>query len=69
MTASKEGEPRYMAFLLRVWREDSPESWRITLENPHSGERHGFRSLQALFAFLEEHMAHPPPSPTTDEDV
>ena len=27
--------------------------WRTSLESPHTGERHGFASLELLFAFLE----------------
>ena len=41
----------YRAFLLRMWREG--ERWRFTLEDPHSGQKHGFGSLPKLVAFLE----------------
>ena len=44
----------YLAYLLRMWRveaEDGPV-WRASLESPHTGERAGFASLEALFAFL-----------------
>ncbi len=44
----------YLAFLLRLWREDEATPWRATLENPHNGERHSFSSLEKLYAFLEE---------------
>jgi len=67
MTASKEGDSRYMAFLLRMWQEGHLGEWRITLENPHSGERHAFHSLALLFAFLEERTAHQPPPPANHE--
>jgi hypothetical protein len=48
---------RYLAFMLRLWQiggEGEP-AWRASLESPHTGERHGFPSLVALFNFLEEH--------------
>lgn len=47
---------RYMAYMLRLWQVDSDQglSWRASLENPHTGERRGFASLEALFKFLEE---------------
>ncbi|HEY66525.1 MAG TPA: hypothetical protein G4O02_18400 [Caldilineae bacterium] len=47
---------RYLAYMLRLWevRIGSEQTWRASLESPHTGERHGFADLQALFAFLEE---------------
>jgi hypothetical protein len=48
--------PDYAAYLLRLWRETGGRQaqWRASLQNPHTGERVGFSSLQELFAFLEE---------------
>jgi hypothetical protein len=52
--------PHYRAFLLRFWAEhgQAPDSftWRFTLEDPHSGERQGFRDLEALVAWLRTEM-------------
>jgi hypothetical protein len=49
-------EQDYLAYLLRLWRTTSDGNivWRASVESPHTGERHGFADLQALFAFLEE---------------
>jgi hypothetical protein len=49
-------QPGYLAYLLRLWRVNTDEGpvWRASLENPHTGERHGFANLELLFAFLEE---------------
>jgi hypothetical protein len=50
-----DGEARdYVAYLLRLWRESSGEStqWRASLQDPHSGERVGFASLEELFDSL-----------------
>jgi hypothetical protein len=48
--------PRYQVFLLRCWEEHSehPEldAWRFSLQDPSTGQRRGFASLEALFAFL-----------------
>ena len=48
--------PHYYAFLLRLWPENTGteglSSWRATLEDPRSGERLGFASLEQLFAHL-----------------
>ena len=49
-------QKRYLAYMLRLWQviSDGDPIWRTSLENPHSGERHGFANLEMLFAFLEE---------------
>jgi hypothetical protein len=46
--------PRYLAYLVRLWQvQDQGEFvWRASLEDAHTGERHGFASLEALVAFL-----------------
>lgn len=44
----------YLAYLLRLWREDNTTDWRATLQNPHTGERRSFADLPTLLAFLEE---------------
>ncbi len=49
------GEARdYVAYLLRLWREKGGESsrWRASLQDPHSGERVGFASIEELFLYL-----------------
>ena len=47
---------RYHAYLLRLWQTGEGEStvWRISVEDPRSGERRGFADLNSLFAFLNE---------------
>jgi hypothetical protein len=52
-----ETEPKpYLAYMLRLWRErgEGGTAWRAMLESPHTGERHGFASLEALFEFLKQ---------------
>jgi hypothetical protein len=40
-------------YLLRLWLADGDDPvWRASLEDPSSGERHGFGSLERLFAFI-----------------
>jgi hypothetical protein len=63
------GEHRYLSFLLRLWqaRQNGGETWHASLEDPHTGERHGFANLEALMKFLlqqtqsgeEEKEKHP----------
>ena len=47
--------PPYISYLLRLWPAEDPgaPAWRASLENPRTGERKGFPSLEALCAFLE----------------
>lgn len=45
----------YHSFLLRVWlaEEGSQPQWRASLEDPHTGERQGFASLEDLCRYLK----------------
>ncbi len=43
----------YLAYLLRLWRSSPRGNWRASLENPQTGERLGFGSLDAVFDFLD----------------
>jgi hypothetical protein len=57
-----DGPPRYGAYLLRYWevrsdRPGRPSSWQFSLEEAGTGERHGFRDLEALVAYLERELA------------
>ena len=48
-----EPTPNYLAYLVRLWRE-SETNWRGTLENPHTGQRHAFASIEELLLFLKQ---------------
>ncbi|NCC34531.1 MAG: hypothetical protein EOM24_21325 [Chloroflexia bacterium] len=57
----------YRVFMLRLWQEadsaaSKPGPLRIVLEEPHSGERCSFASLEALLAYLEEIVEAPQPN-------
>lgn len=47
---------RYFAFMLRLWQvcTNNQVVWRVSIEDPHTGERHGFADLDRLFEFLED---------------
>ena len=54
--------PRYHIYLLAIWQERSrdsqtPVQWRFSLEDPQTGQRHGFASLGALMVVLEKVLA------------
>ena len=44
----------YLAYLLRLRRDDSTAPWRVTIEDPHTGERRGFATLKQFVVYLEK---------------
>lgn len=55
----KHAGPDYLAFLIRLWREDK-NLWRGTLENPHTGDRLTFADVAALLTYVQQQTAGPP---------
>lgn len=57
----KTGQTPYYSYLLRLWpaTERGQTVWRASLENPHTGERLGFATLEQLVSFLREQTAGP----------
>lgn len=51
--------PTYLAYLLRLWREEQGGQfiWRASVEIPGEEKRRAFADLAALFAFLEAQTA------------
>ena len=49
----------YRAYLLRFWRDGPGQPWRVALENPYTGRRHGFAGLELLQAFLVAELDGP----------
>ena len=53
--------PRYRSYLLAFWEERGLDSqglavWRFSLEDPRTGQRRGFASLEALVAVLKHEI-------------
>lgn len=48
----------YLAYLLRLWQtgDSQPPAWRVSLEDPRSGQRLGFGDLESAFVFLREQI-------------
>lgn len=60
--AQLDSPPRYRAYLLRCWQErsrdpDKPAVWRFSLDDPHTGQRRGFASFEALIAALRAELS------------
>ncbi len=55
-------QKHYQAYLLRLWltADEKGSLWRASLEDPHTGERLTFATLERLFAFLEDQCAQYP---------
>ena len=54
-----------LAYLIRLWQVhcEGQLVWRASLEDAHSGEKRGFGSPAALFAFLQEKLGLKPDWP------
>ncbi|HHJ06400.1 MAG TPA: hypothetical protein ENK24_02755 [Anaerolineae bacterium] len=50
----KETASTYLAYLLRLWRDNETVPWRASVEDARTGERRGFANLKTLLAFLEK---------------
>lgn len=55
---------RYHSLILAFWQEadepvDSHASWRFSLEDPHTGERVGFRSIEEVARYLQAQTQPP----------
>ena len=68
--------PHYRSYLLRFWqkhsRSESRAGWRFSLEDPHTGQRQGFASLEAFVAYLQAEMVRgdgAPPVTSQNEQV
>jgi hypothetical protein len=49
---------RYLSYLLRLWQitDAGKIAWRASLEDPRTGERQGFTSLEGMISFLWEQI-------------
>ena len=53
------GTKKYRSYLLRLCGvEKTDHCWRASLEDPRTGRRIGFATLEQLFAFLMEQVEH-----------
>ena len=51
----------YFTVVVRFWEERNPPwmrsgEWRFCVDNPRTGERKGFNSLEALSAFIHDEL-------------
>ena len=53
--------PRYRSYVLTFWEErsqdtDTPVIWRFSLQDPRTGQRHGFASLEEMVGFVRAEL-------------
>jgi hypothetical protein len=57
LTTSNPPQKKYRSYLLRLWCEETVDPcWQASLEDPHTGKRIGFASLEQLFTFLMDQV-------------
>lgn len=61
MTQPNDPAPRYQSYLLRCWevrsqQPDQPPTWRFSLQNPQTEQKHGFADLEELVDFLRAEL-------------
>ena len=61
-------EPRYQAYLLRLWRSRSGAGWRVSLQPAGSREELHFSSIEKLAAFLDQRAAQQDMDPRQGTD-
>jgi hypothetical protein len=57
MQEFRESAPRQHVYILRIWetrseQTDAPATWHCSAQDPQTGERRGFASLEGLMDFL-----------------
>lgn len=55
----------YQAYLLRLWCDSPNGPWRASLEDPHTGARHHFATVDQLRQHLRELVAERDAGDTT----
>lgn len=50
----------YRSYLMRLWRSHrhGRTEWYVMLEDPRTGERHGFESLETTMDFLKSELGN-----------
>ena len=57
----------YFSYLLRLWREvEGTAVWRASLQDPRTGERVGFATLDDLFKYLRHQVEADVPTERDD---
>ena len=44
----------YQSFVLRMWRSQSENQWRVSLQSVNTGEHHTFADMDHMWRFLQQ---------------
>jgi hypothetical protein len=57
-SGNQKSKNEYRSFLLRLWRvlRNGKRIWLVGLEDPHTGKRKSFSSLDELISYLKEQI-------------
>lgn len=65
--------PTHLSYVLRLWQTPggANQPWRVSLENPLTGERRGFADLEAALTFLRTQIvvAFPPDEESGEDEA
>lgn len=65
----KGNSNNYFAWLIRFWRESGTNSWRVTVEDPHTNQKTSFAQPDECWQFLQTILVNPEMDITVDERV
>lgn len=65
MTTSRD---TYHAMMLRLWRDEHADQWRASIQDPHTGEKRRFTSIEQFCAYLHRKLAPPDDKPSQTAD-
>jgi hypothetical protein len=54
LTHKKSSETYYQAYLVRLWRDEASDPWRVTVTYVLTSEQHHFPTIAAYLAFMEQ---------------
>ncbi|MBN1246983.1 MAG: hypothetical protein JXC32_04955 [Anaerolineae bacterium] len=62
MLEIREKPPQYRSYLLRCWEVrsdlvDHPSTWRFSLQDSQTGQKHAFPDLTALLVYLAQELS------------
>lgn len=50
------GQPTYLSYLLRMWRDHQQAPWRASLQSTATGDVRRFGDVEEMWAFLQTQL-------------
>ena len=58
----------YHAYLIRFWRDDDHQPWRVALVMPQTGEKRSFASVAQALTFITDQLTNKETKPRNNHD-